>query len=522
MKNLFAVLIICGAVSGYGQTFDGPAELPRVVMSTTITPSPNVPIVVMAGQSLQTALNSAVCGDTFLVDPAWTGFLTKLPTLACDAQHWIIITSSGTLPDENTRIKPSTSLPRIVLATASSRIIGGAFVVLRGFEITRVESTVAYTGAFVTPGTGAHDLIIDRSYIHGTATTESVRGIDLSNTVNVAVINSWISDFHCLAPGACGDAQAIAGGFSSTPDGNYLIQNNYLEAAGENILFGGSSATSVPADITIRGNDLHKPDSWNPDEPSYAPVNGKPWQVKNLFELKNARRVLFEGNRLTNTWGGFSQSGYAILLTPKNQGGTCAICAVEDVTIRSNWVSKTAEALQIAYASTSDGFWSAGGTRWSVHNNLFDQLQYSTCYGCSGWTVQISSGLSPTGTVLHDVVIDRNTFLLEGSKNSSGFLLIGGPPTGLPNIKYTNNVQYYGTYGIFATDWKSTNCTFNHQAKPDIISGCWTGASAFSGNIVLYQGTAFPATLKWFPAGNSLVQSGVDIPTLDNSLNVRK
>ena len=38
----------------------------------------------------------------------------------------------------------------------------------------------------------------------------------------------------------------------------------------------------------------------------------RPLADKNLFELKNAQRVLFEGNILENSWGGFSQRGFAI------------------------------------------------------------------------------------------------------------------------------------------------------------------------------------------------------------------
>jgi len=32
------------------------------------------------------------------------------------------------------------------------------------------------------------------------------------------------------------------------------------------------------------------------------------------------------------TWGGFSQAGFSILLTPKNQSGLCPLCVVHDIT----------------------------------------------------------------------------------------------------------------------------------------------------------------------------------------------
>jgi hypothetical protein len=58
----------------------------------------------------------------------------------------------------------------------------------------------------------------------------------------------------------------------------------------------------VPSDIEIRGNHFRKPLSWRMEDPSYA---GTLWTVKNLLELKSARRVLIEGTCWsTASWGG--------------------------------------------------------------------------------------------------------------------------------------------------------------------------------------------------------------------------
>src|SRR6266571_4241328 len=85
-------------------------------------------------------------------------------------------------------------------------------------------------------------------------------------------------------------------------------------------------AAATPTDIEIRGNHFFKPMSWKPGEPGFVGgASGRPFIVKNLFELKNAQRVLLEGNLLENCWGGFSQNGYAVLLTPKNQSNQCPL-----------------------------------------------------------------------------------------------------------------------------------------------------------------------------------------------------
>ena len=72
------------------------------------------------------------------------------------------------------------------------------------------------------------------------------------------MINSYVSE--CKAIGQ--DSQAISG-FNGP--GNYLIENNYLEGATENVLFGGADPTIpnlVTSNITFRRNYLRKPLAW--------------------------------------------------------------------------------------------------------------------------------------------------------------------------------------------------------------------------------------------------------------------
>ena len=64
----------------------------------------------------------------------------------------------------------------------------------------------------------------------------------------------------------------------------------------------------MPTDIEIRRNDMFKPLIWMKGQPGYVGgVDGHPFIVKNLLELKNAQRVLVDGNILEYTWGGFSK-----------------------------------------------------------------------------------------------------------------------------------------------------------------------------------------------------------------------
>jgi len=68
--------------------------------------------------------------------------------------------------------------------------------------------------------------------------------------------------------------------------------------------------------------------------------DGKPFIVKNHLS-SDAVRVLFEANLLENVWGGFTQAGHAIVMSPSNQhsksgANVCPLCQVTDVTMRYN------------------------------------------------------------------------------------------------------------------------------------------------------------------------------------------
>src|SRR4029434_4606421 len=90
----------------------------------------------------------------------------------------------------------------------------------------------------------------------------------------------------------------------------------------------------VPSDIEIRRNRMAKPLTWRIGDPQYARTA---WTVKNLFELKNARRVLVDGNLFEYNWP-HAQNGFAILFTVRNQDGKSPWSVVEDITFANNVV----------------------------------------------------------------------------------------------------------------------------------------------------------------------------------------
>ncbi len=324
---------------------DGPAHLPVRCMVTNLvhTPSPNRPTRVAPG-GLEKGLRQAHCGDVLELEAGATYDGSNLiwPAHHCDDQHWITVRTSTPdrlLPPEGARMTPCwsgvASLPgrppfacppggpqpltaNIVIRPPTMMKIQGDHYRLIGLQITRSPGGTDFTLVATAGGT---KIIFDRLWVHGTATDETARGIWLSDSNQVAVIDSYFSDFHCVAmTGACVDSQAISGG-STTQAGyshTWKIVDDFLEAAGESVIFGGGRAVDTPGDIEIRRNHLFKPMTWYPADPGYIGIK---FIVKNNGELKNAQRVLFEGNIHENVWGGFSQNGTQMVITPKNQGG---------------------------------------------------------------------------------------------------------------------------------------------------------------------------------------------------------
>src|SRR6266568_376626 len=463
--------------------FDGPAELPLIYVQTqlTETPTPGKVRLVKQEDNLQDALDSAKCGDTVKLQAGATfRGLFRLPAKPCDDAHWIILRTSASddsLPPEGTRITPcyagTASLPgrpdfrcaavRNVLAKIefdrqadSGPILfqdGANHYRLIGLEITRAVPGL-HMRNLIQPGTlesTTHHLVFDRVWLHGTAQDETKGGIHLSGTTYVAIVDSYFTDFHCIAlKGSCTDAQAINGGGRDAPGGPYKIVNNFLEASGENIMFGGAPSSTTPADIEIRRNYFFKPMIWKPDQPGFVgSATGNAFIVKNLFELKNAQRVLFEGNVLENVWGGFSQSGFAVLLTPANQDNACPLCRVTDVTIRYNKIRHCASVLQVAIALNRFGTSAAAGERYSIHDLVVDDIDGQAYKGFGNFLTIVSINVP-----IKDVLIDHVTAFPP-----KALITIQNPANHkLGNFTITNNVFNAGVRQIASAGGGRTNC----------------------------------------------------------------
>ena len=179
--------------------------------------------------------------------------------------------------------------------------------------------------------TDADHIIFDRCWIHGSPIGEDVKGVEFSSSSYIGVIDSYISDIHSKVLGYGADSAAIG---SVTGTGPVKIVDNFLEASGENVLWGGGASATNVTDVELRRNHMFKPFTWWRLSPTYL---GTLFVVKNLFENKTGVRELVEGNIFENNWAQ-SQKGTAILFYPRNQTGKCPECTVHDVIFRYNIV----------------------------------------------------------------------------------------------------------------------------------------------------------------------------------------
>ena len=410
-----------------------------LILAGTVETAHAATIQVPSGGDLQGAINRAQPGDTIILEAGATfaGPFT-LPFkqgTGTDADFITLRTSApdSSLPAAGERITPAFAplLPKLVSPGRGEPAIRtearAHHYRLVGLEITKQGAEAVVYDLVKLGSWGAeqdalsevpHHLVIDRCYIHGHPSGDLKRGVAL-NSAATEIINSYVSEFHVRGQ----EAQAVGGWNGPGP---FRIVNNYLEGAGENLMFGGARpdiADLVPSDIQVRGNHLNKPVSWR-----------GVWTVKNLLEIKSGRRAVIDGNLFEHNWPD-AQAGYAILLMPRpNDSGEAAV--VEDVTFSNNVVRHVSSAMHVTGA---DDLYAAGpqevrGRRIRIRNNLFEDVDGER-WGGEGTFLKVGARAS-------EVVVEHNTILHSGSVSKSWGEAMAG-------YVFRNNVMAHNEYGVF-------------------------------------------------------------------------
>jgi hypothetical protein len=391
-------------------------------------------ISVPAGGDFQSALYSAQPGDTIVLaaGATYTGPFT-LPVKSGSA--YITIQTSGIagIPAAGIRVSPAHAgmMSRIISPNYESAISTAAGA--HHFRFVGIEFTVPSSSSIVYNlidlGSDAqqqssqvpHHITFDRCYVHGhvnQAPPGWTRNGFAMNASYIEILDSHLSDFKLLD----NEGHAIVGWNGPGP---FKIVNNFIEASGINVMFGGAWAFPGmnPADLEFRRNHVSKRPEWR-----------GVYSVKNLFELKDMKRAVIDGNLFEYNWA-HAQPGYAIVFTPASlQSGPQA--RVEDIQFTNNIVRHTANGINMTgrdYGDPSYPNIPVQTNRITIKNNLFDDIGGS--WG-DGRFLQLTSGGGPD-----DMTVDHNTIIHTGTV----IVLDSGPQA---RFVFNNNLMSHNAYGI--------------------------------------------------------------------------
>jgi hypothetical protein len=242
------------------------------------------------------------------------------------------------------------------------------------------------------------------------------------------------------------------------------------------------------------------------------PSKATTWMEKNAFELKNAQDVTIEGNVFENVWFA-DQRGYAIMLTPRNQGGTAPWVIVQRVTVQNNLVRHAPAGVNILGQDLD-----AVGNPTSqltnhitVRNNIFDDLNVPTWGPQNAFPNVFQLGAGPKNTNFgpDTVTIDHNTVIFTDgclpptpgqTLKCAGAVVwlysrdAAGQPIPIPNFSYTNNVAAHNTLGM-SGDKSSSGLT----ALSDYAPGSIVAANVLAGGdeTKYPAGNYFPPVADW-------------------------
>jgi hypothetical protein len=244
-----------------------------------------------------------------------------------------------------------------------------------------------------------------------------------------------------------------------------LITNNYVEGAGENVMFGGADPAIpnlVPSNITFTGNHVAKPLAWR----------GTDWTIKNLFELKSAQHVVIDRNLFENNWAA-AQAGSAILFKSVNQDGNAPWSVVQHVQFTNNVVRNVSSAVNIL--GLDQRYPAIEANNIVVQNNLFANVSGSA-FGGTGRLLLINGGSR--------ITFDHNTAITDGSTT------VFADGQAVSEFAFTDNVILDNGLGIKGTGTGEGVATLN----------TFFPGSTVRGNIIVNgSGSLYPAG-NYFPA----------------------
>lgn len=415
------------------------------------------PIRVAPREDLQAAINSAPCGAVIELDAGAT-YSRNITLPKKDCTEFVTIQSSraGELP-EGKRIDPASQSP--LLATIESVVnaepviqtaAGAHHYKLIGLRLkTQSESVFVYD--LVRFDNGSHHISLDRSWVQGNGNQDTQRGVTL-NCSDCQVVNSHITNIR----GKGMDTQAVCGWNGTL---RAQIINNYLEATGENVMFGGADSSSeamIPRNVEIRRNTIAKLIEWR----------GQGYTIKNLIEFKSCIDCTIDANVIENNWGNEGQAGAAIVITVRNQDCHAPWSTIQNGSFTNNILRNSVGAFNFlghdneaepAYfdspghpkcSDPGESYGSVRGNAFLVANNVFDKI--------TGSFITING--------FYSVTVENNTDLQTCAEGCNTATFYGEQSM---NYVHRNNVHDEKAYGLAGDEGKP----MSFYAPNGIITG---------------------------------------------------
>ena len=396
-----------------------PPWLPLFLLCTAVPyQTAAATLVVYNGGDLQAALNAAQPGDEVVIE-AGSRFVGQFVLPAKPSGPVITVRSSATLPARRLTPADAALLPTLVSDSVEPalRAYGTANWRLDGL---RFEST--RDGHYnIVALQDAVNITMDRLLIIGG--TMGQRRAIMGNGRGITLTRSHIANIWRTGE----ESQAFCAWDGGGP---YTIRDNYLEAASQGVMFGGANSASpanVPADILVEGNHITKPLTWK----------GLPRVVKNLFELKSAKRAIIRDNLMENNWSD-GQNGYGVLFTVRNDEGGAPWSVVEDVVFERNVVRNSENGINVL---GHDSYQASGRTtRVTIRHNLIVT---------PGTFLQVGAEIGVL-TIDHNTVRQGHTFV----NAYAGDVWVAGTSAPRPalyaveTLVMTNNLANHNDYGF--------------------------------------------------------------------------
>jgi hypothetical protein len=347
---------------------------------------------VRRGDDLQAILNSALPGDVLLLE-AGAEFVGNFVLPVKTGSEPIVVRSSfhNELPPSGQRIQPQHAalLARLRSPSTSPALRTAAGAHHWQLQYLEFAANQGGYGDLIQIGDGSsnqntidkvpHHIDLSHLYIHGDPLVGQKRCVAL-NAASVTITDSHISD----CKGVGNDTQAICGWNGPGP---YLIENNYLEGAGENVMFGGADPAipNLVADgITFRHNLVSRPMSWRdpiittPPDPSGTAIPGGALATGAYAYRIVARRAVGQGTIGRSTASAevtvsVTEPASAVRLTWQSVAGATEYQVYGRSPGAQNafWTVTGTEFTDTGAAGTTGAVPTSRGTVWTV-KNLFE------------------------------------------------------------------------------------------------------------------------------------------------------